>query len=265
MTLNLDGRVAIVTGASKGIGFAIAKALHEQGVRVAGLARDEDALKDAAARLGASDLSFLPVVADVTSDSSVKAGVESVVAWGGQIDIVVNSAGPQLAPSALADTPVGVLAQYINVKLLGFHRVATAALPFLSTSGSGRIINLAGQTATTFVPNAGVTGITNAAVIAFSKYLAAEAAAKNILVNALSPGMTLTEGWISKHDAMATAQGKTSDEVRDGMTAGVGIKLGRWAEPEEIAKAVVFLSSDMSSYMSGGLVEVDGGLSKAIV
>jgi 3-oxoacyl-[acyl-carrier protein] reductase len=77
--------------------------------------------------------------------------------------------------------------------------------------------------------------------------------------------MTLTEGWLGKHDAMAAAQNKTADEVRAGMVAGAGIKIGRWAQPEEIAKAVVFLASDLSSYMSGGLVEVDGGLSKSIV
>ncbi len=122
-----------------------------------------------------------------------------------------------------------MLTSYLDVKLTGFHRVASAALPLLSDTGTGRIINIAGQTARTLVPNAGVTGITNAAVIALTSYLASEGALRHILVNAISPGMTLTEGLDRlKHDAMAAQQG-TTEAVRDGMTKGVGIRLGRWA------------------------------------
>jgi NAD(P)-dependent dehydrogenase (short-subunit alcohol dehydrogenase family) len=265
MSFDLHGRVALVTGASRGIGFAIASALYGNGVRVAALARDAEALSKAAAELGADPGSFLCVPADVTDQASVSAAVTRAHDWGGRLDILVNNAGPQLSPAPLGAVSSEVLADYLNVKLLGFHRVASAALPLLSEDGSGRIINVAGQTATTYVPNAGVTGITNAAVLAFSKYLAAEAAPRNILVNALSPGMTLTEGWLGKHEAMAAQQGKTADEVRAGMTAGVGIRLGRWAQPSEIANAVLFLASDFASYLSGGAVEVDGGLSKAII
>jgi 3-oxoacyl-[acyl-carrier protein] reductase len=266
MTLGLDGRVALVTGASRGIGFAIAKALQEHGARVALIARDEQALKAAVDNLpspGSNDA--LALTADVTDTDSVRNAVTKAHAWGGGLDIVVNSAGPQLTPSELAETDTDVLAGYLDAKLLGFHRVASAALPLLSDSGSGRIINVAGATALTLVPNAGVTGITNAAVLAFTNYLASEAAKRKVLVNAVSPGMTLTEGWTGKHEAMGKAQGKTADEVRDGMTAGSGIRIGRWAETAEIANAVVFLASDLSSYMTGSVLEVDGGISKAVL
>src|SRR5581483_906928 len=165
MSLDLEGRVALVTGASRGIGFAVASALHAQGARVAGLARDAEGLAKAAAELGADDTSFLSLSADVTDDASVAAAVTRVHEWGGGLNIVVNNAGPQLMPSALGDTATDVLRDYLDVKLLGFHRVAAAALPLISEDGSGRIINVAGQTASTFVPNAGVTGITNAAVL----------------------------------------------------------------------------------------------------
>jgi 3-oxoacyl-[acyl-carrier protein] reductase len=266
MTLGLQDRVAIVTGATRGIGYATAKALREQGVRVALFARDEDALKSAAATLpSASADTVLALGADVTDGDAVRSAVEKAHAWGGRLDIVVNSAGPQLTPSPLADTPTDVLADYLNAKLLGFHRVASAALPLLSDSGSGRIINVAGQTARTLVPNAGVTGITNAAVIALTNYLASEAAARNVLVNAISPGMTLTEGWTTRHEAMGKQQGKTGEEIRNGMTAGTGIRIGRWADPAEIANAIVFLASDLSSYMTGGVLEIDGGISKAVM
>jgi 3-oxoacyl-[acyl-carrier protein] reductase len=265
MTTNLRGRVALVTGASRGIGFAIAAALHAQGARVAALARDAGAIEKAASELGADHDTFLALSADVTDQAAVEAAVTAAHEWGGRLDILVNNAGPQLTPAPLGETATPVLADYLDVKLLGFHRVTAAALPLLSTDGSGRIINIAGQTATTFVPGAGVTAVTNAAVIALSKYLAAESAPRNILVNTLSPGLTLTEGWQGKHDAIAAKQGKSADEVRADMVAGAGITIGRWARPDEIANAAVFLASDLSSYVSGSLVEVDGGLSKSIV
>jgi 3-oxoacyl-[acyl-carrier protein] reductase len=265
VTLELQGRVALVTGASRGIGYAIAEALRSHGARVAALARDKDALDAAVSRLtGADGESVLQVPADVTDTASVREAAAAAHAWGGRLDIVVNCAGPQLAPSPLADTPDTVLTGYLNVKLVGFHRVASAALPLISDTGTGRIINIAGQTARTLVPNAGVTGITNAAVIALTSYLASEGADRHVLVNAISPGMTLTEGWISRHDAMAAQQGTTGEAVRDGMTKGVGIRLGRWAEASEIAQAAVFLASDLSSYITGQVIEVDGGLTKSV-
>ncbi|HEX4559292.1 MAG TPA: SDR family oxidoreductase [Mycobacterium sp.] len=255
-----------MTGASRGIGYATAKALREHGVRVALIARDESALKTAAATLpSSSDDTVLSLGADVTDTASVSNAVEKAHSWGGRLDIIVNSAGPQLTPSPLGETATEVLADFLNAKLLGFHRVASAALPLLSDSGSGRIINVAGQTARTLVPNAGVTGIANAAVIALTNYLATEAASRNVLVNAVSPGMTLTEGWTARHEAMGKAQGKTGIQVRDGMTAATGIRIGRWAEPAEVANAIVFLASDLSSYLTGTVLEVDGGISKAVM
>jgi 3-oxoacyl-[acyl-carrier protein] reductase len=263
VTVDLQGRVALVTGASRGIGAAIATALHASGARVAALARDKDALDAAVSQIGQGN-SALAVPADVTDTESVREAVAAAHDWGGRLDIVVNCAGPQLTPAPLADTADTDLIRYLDVKLIGFHRVSSAALPLISDTGTGRIINVAGQTARTLVPNAGVTGITNAAVIALTSYLASEGAARHVLVNAISPGMTLTEGWISRHEAMAARQGTSREAVRDGMTKGVGIRLGRWAETAEIAQAAVFLASDLSSYITGQVIEVDGGLTKSV-
>lgn len=263
MSISLDGRVALVTGSTRGIGFAIARALHEAGARVAIVARDQHKADEVAAGLGAG--TALGVAADVTDSASVNAAVGKIVAWGGRLDILVNSAGPQLTPQPLVETDTSVLENYLNVKLLGFHRVTAAAAPHLSEGGTGRVINIVGQTAVTFVPNAGVTGITNAGVLAFNKYLASELGPRGILVNAISPGLTLTEGWLGRHEAMGQQTGTSAEEIRDGMTAASGIKLGRWAEPAEIGKVAVFLASDLASYVSGSVIEVDGGWSKAIV
>jgi 3-oxoacyl-[acyl-carrier protein] reductase len=109
------------------------------------------------------------------------------------------------------------------------------------------------------IPNAGVTGMTNSAVQTFTKYLAAELGPRNILVNAVCPGMTLTEGWLDRAAGMADAQGTTRDQVFAGMVERLGIVLGRWAQPAEIANAVVFLASDLASFVTGHTLIVDGG------
>src|SRR5258707_7970655 len=218
MTWALPARGALRPGASRGIGYAIAKALQEQGVRVALISRDEEALKSAAATLpapGPNDV--LTLGADVTDTESVRTAVGKAHSWGGRLDIIVNCAGPEVTFSELAQTPTEALASALDAKLLGFHRVASAALPLLSDSGSGRIINIAGAAALTLIPNLGVTGITNAAVLAFTNYLASEASAKNVLVNAVSPGMTLTDGQASRLESIGKSQGQTVEEVSKGI------------------------------------------------
>ena len=137
MILELQGRVALVTGASRGIGYAIAEALRRHGARVAALARDKDALDAAVSRLtGRGRRARAGRPPDVTDAVSVQEAVETAHAWGAA-DIVVNCAGPQLSPSPLAETPDTVVTGYLDVKLVGFHRVASAALPLISEPAPG--------------------------------------------------------------------------------------------------------------------------------
>ncbi|KMO66993.1 SDR family NAD(P)-dependent oxidoreductase [Mycolicibacterium chlorophenolicum] len=262
----LDGRTALITGGSNGLGFAVAQALKEQGAAVAILARNEDQLKTAESQLstiGSGDV--LSVSTDVTDDTAVADALRKVLDWRGRLDIVVNTAAPGLQSAPLADTEESVLSNVLDGKLVGYARVSRAALPHIETGGTGRIINIAGMTAHTLVPGTGVSAIANAGVVALTSYFAAEAAPKGILVNGISPGMTLTQSWRGRHEAMAKAQGKTPDEVRAGMVAGLGIRLGRWAEPAEIAAAAVFLASDLASYVTGQVLHVDGGLGKGVI
>jgi NAD(P)-dependent dehydrogenase (short-subunit alcohol dehydrogenase family) len=257
----LAGRTALVTGASRGLGYAIAQALRQEGAAVALVARDETGVKEAAARLGGETLTLS---VDVRDTDSVVAAVNSAHEWRGRLDIVVNCAGPQISSAPIADTEDAAVSAALDTKLRGFVRVAKAALPKIANDGTGAIVNIAGATAHMLVPGTVIAGMTNAAVVALTSYLASEAAARNVRVNAVSPGMTMTEGWLARHEAMAEQQDKTPDEVRAGMVSALGIRLGRWARTEEIAAAVVFLASDRASYITGQVLRVDGGLTKPV-
>jgi NAD(P)-dependent dehydrogenase (short-subunit alcohol dehydrogenase family) len=262
---NLTGRTALVTGGSRGLGYAIAQALLDRGAKVAIAARDDANVKAAASRLlgDSSEENVLPIVADVSDSDSVRSALAQAHAWQGGLDILVNNAGPGLTPTPLSEVEESILGSVFDTKLLGFLRVVQAAHPFLNQE-HGSVVNVAGVTAHQLVPNASVMGIVNAGVVALTSYLASEAAPYGVRVNAISPGMTKTEGWLTKTEAMAQQQGKTAEEVRAAMTQNLGIGLNRWADPAEIGAAAAFLASDDASYVTGQVLVVDGGLTKRV-
>ncbi len=264
MDLGLKGRVALVTGGSMGIGKAIALALAEAGARVAICARTKEPLVDAAAEIAKKATTE---VIGIQGDISQQAEAEKIVAQArerfGQIHILVNNAGGRrMGP--VADSKDEDWLDLFGQKLLGAVRVTRAALPAMPKSGEGRIINVTGLTAQQVIPNLADVSATNAAMTALTKNLSAELAKDRILVNAVSPGLVRTEFWERRAQEMATAQNITPQQWMDQFAASMGIPLGRWATPNDIAHAVLFLASDLASYITGITLVVDGGMRKGI-
>lgn len=264
MDLHLAGKRAIVTGGSRGIGRAIARALLDEGVRVVIAARDgAEVGRTAVALAGASGGDVYGLGVDTRDDASVDALVAAAVERLGGIDIVVNAAA---RPGAIPDVPgiAGVGSAYIleeiDTKLVGYLRVARAAAPHLVANGWGRIINISGLAARTTGTIPG--SVRNVAVAALTKSLADELGPKGINVTVVHPGATRTERTAAIVAARAAADGLS---IAAAETALYGNSLiGRIVEAEEVAAIVAFLASPRSVAINGDAIAAGGGQPRAI-
>lgn len=262
MDLGLSDRVALVTGASRGIGRAVALALASEGARVAMCARDTATLAAAAADIRAkSGAEVLPVAADLSTLEGVTRVTEVTGQHLGRIDILVNNAGAIRAGDFLAIPDAQWITDW-NLKLLGYIRMARAVFPIMQAQGGGRIVNIVGAAArnptATYLPG----GAANAALVNFTKGLADFGAKSNILVTAVSPAATRTERWGSLLEAEAKAQGKSVEQVRAEREGAY--PLGRIALPEEIADLVCFLASARAAFLTGVCITIDGGATRGV-
>jgi NAD(P)-dependent dehydrogenase (short-subunit alcohol dehydrogenase family) len=251
--LELTGRRALVTGGSRGIGLAVARALAAEGADVALVARGEEALRSAAADVArASGRTVIAAPADTGDDASVAAMVGHVVAELGGVDILVNAAATPATGAPFTDDD---LEGEINVKVRGYLRCARAVAPLMVESGWGRIVNIAGLAAR----NTGnvVGTIRNVAVAAMTKNLADELGPRGINVTVVHPGMTRTERTPEAVAAMARSRETTVEELERALEAGVSI--GRLVTAEEVAAVVVFLASPKSVAVNGDAVAAGGG------
>src|SRR5262245_28955315 len=261
MDLGLKGRAALVTGASKGIGKAIALGLAEEGVRVALLARTEATLHTAANEIrAATGASVLALPTDIRDAEAVAKAVERARTELGPLHILINNAGgPIKRPERQILWPDADWRDDIDTKTLGMLRVTQAMIPHMPTDGTGRIINISGIAGSSVLTNALTHGLNNAAMNHVTSYLAADLAAARITVNAVIPGLIATE-WRETWAENGAAQRQVSkQQFLDETCRNWGILAGRWGTMREVADAVVFLASDRAAYINGAKLTVDGG------
>lgn len=244
LTNDFTGRTAIVTGGASGIGNAIARALAERGARVAIVdVRSDGASAAADALTGDHHAGF---GCDVADETSVARTIAEVVDGFGRIDVLVNCAGiVALAPAE--DLEPGAWAKTIDVNLTGTYRVAQAAGRHMLAAGYGRIVNIASQAAHVGIDGHAAYCASKAGVIGMTRVLALEWGGRGVTVNTVSPTVVLTD------------LGKAAWANENGIRHQDEIPTGRFATPDEIAAAVVFLAGESSAMVNGADLRVDGG------
>lgn len=261
MELGLKGKTALVTGASEGIGMAIAQQLAAEGVRVAICARTESKLRETAARITrATQVDVLPIPADLRSLAGCQGFVAQAADQLGSIDILVNNAGAS-AFGAFVDLPDDAFVDAINGKLLGYIRCAKAVIPHMQRRGGGAIVNITGATQQA-VPLHTPGSACNAAIRMFSKELSIELGALNIRVNSIAPGRIQTARADQLLAATAAARGTSPDAILSDLVKT--IPSGRLGRIDDIADAVRFLVSERATYINGAALVVDGSKSLVI-
>ncbi|BFI96533.1 MAG: SDR family oxidoreductase [Rhodanobacter sp.] len=262
MQLNLDGRHALVCGASQGIGRASAVELALLGADVTLLARRGDVLETLAAELPrthpAQRHDFIAI--DVADTAALRERADTLAA-GAPVHILVNNSGGPAPGSVLDATPDDFLAAW-RQHLLACHTLAQAVVPGMRAAGWGRIVNVISTSVREPIPGIGVSNTTRGAVASWAKTLASELAPLGITVNNVLPGSTRTPRIEQIVAARAQKSGKPPAEVQQAMEAEVPMR--RFADAAEIAAAVAFFASPAASYITGVSLAVDGGRMRSL-
>ncbi len=263
MDLGLKGKVALVAGASRGFGKAIAWEFAREGARVAICARGEEVLRATALEIAVDTGSeVFPVVADVTQSEDIRRLVSAVEEHFGQIDILVNNAGGP-PTGAFMDFDDEAWEAALQLNLMSTIRLCRAVLPGMRARGWGRIVNLTSASVKQPIDGFILSSAARSGVVAMAKTLANECAAEGITVNNVCPGWTLTNRVKNLAEERARKEGKTVQEVVADYAADIPAR--RLGHPEELAALVVFLASERAAYITGTTIQVDGGYVRSLL
>ncbi len=252
MNLFLENKVAIVTGASAGLGKAIALGLANEGVKVAISARNQDALKQTATEIeSATKRGVLAVIGDMSKADSVNDLVDKVIAEFETVHILVNNVG-QAARGLFTTIGTDIWQSSIEVNLMSAIHATKQVVPYMQRQKWGRIVNIAALSATEPNRELAASNVAKSGLLSFSKTLSRELAGDNILVNCVSPGL------------IESPQNERYFSDAERKEAIGKIPLGRFGYPEEFADVVTFLCSERASYITGENLIVDGGLSRGL-
>lgn len=256
MELRMDGRKALITGASLGLGRAMAECFARAGAEVAIVARRSDVLNQAGTEIEKkTGARIVCVPGDVSTSDGCNAIYEMAQKAMGQVDVLVNNAGSsQRGPFAgISDS---TWQDDIDLKLFAAIRLGRLALPGMCDRKWGRVINVLNTAAKAPAAEMAPTAVTRAAGMALTKVMAKEVVADNVLVNALLVGRIESDQWVRRHEK--ENKGRSLEEYYDEM--GATLPMGRLGTAEEFASAACFLASEQGSYVSGVALNVDGGL-----
>ena len=261
MDLGLSGKVALVGGASLGIGRAVAEGLAHEGCRVAICARGQQRLEAAAEAIRAATGSdVLAVPCDMAVAEDIQRFVARTVEAFGRLDIVVNNAGGP-PPGAFESHDEAAWQQALNQNFLSVVRTVRAALPHLRAAGGGRIINMTSVAVKEPIPGLVLSNAARLGVVGLAKTLSRELGPDGITVNNVCPGLTLTGRMRELYGGRAEAAGRSLDDLL--AEEARRIPLGRLAQAEDVAALVVFLASEPARHITGTTIQVDGGSTAA--
>ena len=247
MDLGIAGKAALVTGASRGLGYAAAAALAREGCRIAICGRDETRITAAAATLGAR-----PIVADMSASDGPGKAVEATVAALGPIDILVaNAGGP--APGGFLDVSDEDWEHAVQQNLMGTIRLIRAVVPSMRDRGWGRIITITSRTVREAIDGLVLSNATRAGVAGAVRTLAREVARDGVTVNNVLPGSFATERLVELYGSQDAVAAR-----------GASSPMGRIGDPDELGAVITFLASRQASYVTGTSILVDGGESHVI-
>jgi len=245
---SLEGQIAIVTGASRGIGRAIALAFAEAGADVAVLGRTEGRLRDVAGEIEARGRRGLPLPCDASDADAVRAAVDRAREALGTVDILVNNAGAAPFRSEVMDTRLEGFEKYLRINFLSALYGIQAVGPLLLEKGSGCVLNVASIAGVAGEPGIAYYGTAKAAMINLTKTVALEWARLGVRVNALAPGWVATD-----------INAQLREDPERYRRAVEGVPMGRFGTVDEIAPAAVFLCSPAASFITGAVLTLDGG------